>query len=322
MKVSDAFQFLRDGLSTARETQMVTRAAEVSTDKGEVLLALDFNEAPHVLIPSDTELSRNLSGALHISSSNYVDQGVEKTWLDIWCSDARLAGVFERFTADVLDRLRAGGPPEGVVLQALDEWQTLLHGGLPGMSRSQAVGLVGELELLTMLAHTSPLGALDTWKGPENKAQDFVTETASIEVKTTEARDGGTIEIHGTAQLDPAEEPLHLLVFRVEEHPAGSSVEERVAKLVSLGVPGLALLKKLKAVGYQEPDPMGQLPFRVAAPMMWDVTPEFPGIRQSRFSVQERNAISGVKYSLSLAALPEPLTATEAATVISRFGVE
>lgn len=320
MKISDAFQFLRDDLPKTRETQLVTRSAGVATAEGEVLLAMDLTGAPHVLIPHSNIVARHLSGALHMESSTYVDAGQDRSWMDIWCSDPRLSGVFERFAADVLDRLRDSDEAEGAVVRAFEEWKTLLHGSFPGLTRSQAVGLVGELELLADISHGAPVQALETWRGPEKNSRDFVSAASSIEVKTTEAREGGVIEIHGLGQLDPAGDLLWLAVFRVEEHPSGESIKDRVARLVSMGVPELGLLKKLHAAGYQESDPMGETTFRNSPPMVWEVTETFPGLRKAMLSAQARNAISGVAYSLSLAALPEPLSATGTTGILSTFG--
>lgn len=305
MKILDAFQFLRDGLEEAQQSQLISRPSGVTIKSGEVLLALEPSLVPHVLIPVEDELTLN-SGSLRVSQAEYMVNGTSRRWLDVSCSDPELSTVFERFAEDICERLSSEAAT-AAVSSAFADWKSLLQGHGTDLSRAEVIGLIGELEVLERLAITAPAAALDLWTGPSKSLHDFTGSAKSFEVKTTEALDGGTVTINGLNQLEQSDTQLHLVVVRLQAHPVGRSIEERVETLISLGLPRRQLLEKLAEGGYHPSDPGGREPFRTLESLVWEVDDEFPRIRKSDLMPSAQQSVSRVSYSLSLGSLPPPL---------------
>jgi len=88
----------------------------------------------------------------------------------------------------------------------LDHWRRFLQAAGPeGLSRSQQIGLFGELLVFrTLVARVPERVALASWRGPTAENQDFFLAGRAIEVKTTSANDPDRVRITNERQLDGA----------------------------------------------------------------------------------------------------------------------
>src|SRR5437763_15646474 len=101
------------------------------------------------------------------------------------------------------------------------------------VTRETVIGLVGELEVLRLLAAHNPVGALDAWRGPSRSVHDFVRDGAELEVKTTTSVDGNFISISNIDQLDPAVvASLHLVVVHAREDSTAPGLDGRIHALI------------------------------------------------------------------------------------------
>ena len=166
----------------------------------------------------------------------------------------------------------------------LDEWRALLKAAGQSVTRETVIGLVGELEVLRLLAAHNPVGALDAWRGPSKSVHDFVRGGAELEVKTTTSVDGNFVSISNIDQLDPtAITSLHLVVVHAREDSTAPGLDERIDELIGLGVPQDALLTKVAIAGYVYGS--GALVddrFQVRSVRAWIVGDSFPGPAPSR----------------------------------------
>jgi hypothetical protein len=175
------------------------------------------------------------------------------------------------------------------------------------------IGLVGELEVLRLLAVHNPVGALDAWRGPSKSVHDFVRGAAELEVKTTTSVDGNFVSISNIDQLDPAAvTSLHLVVVHARENSTAPSLDERIDELIGLGVPQDALLTKLAITGYvYESGVLFEDRFQVRSVRAWIVGASFPGLRRTELGEARLHGVSRIRYELALDSAPKRLSDTE-----------
>jgi hypothetical protein len=121
---------------------------------------------------------------------------------------------------DLVSHLLAETGPEAAMktfLARVGLWQRFfVVGGGAFLSEESQCGLFAELQMLRdlIIPAVGNSAAVDAWKGPEGKPQDFVLPQCALEVKCTRAKAGGKISISNEQQLD--EQPFpHLLLAHV-----------------------------------------------------------------------------------------------------------
>jgi hypothetical protein len=206
-----------------------------------------------------------------------------------------------------------GSAPISTCRKVLDEWRALLKAAGQNVTREAVIGLVGELEVLRLLATHNPAGALDAWRGPSKSVHDFVRGGTELEVKTTTSVDGNFISISSIDQLDPATiMALHLVVVHAREDSAAPSLDERVDELVGLGVPQNALLTKVATAGYVYGNGASvDDRFLVRSVRAWIVGNSFPGLRRAELGEVRLRGVSKIRYELALDSAPKRLSNEE-----------
>jgi hypothetical protein len=192
----------------------------------------------------------------------------------------------------------------------LDEWRALLKAAGQSVTRETVIGLVGELEVLKILAAHNPAGALDAWRGPTRSVHDFARDGAELEVKTTTSVDGNFISISNIDQLDPtAMASLHLVAVHAREDTSAPGLDERIDELIDLGVPRDALLTKAAAAGYMYG---GGAPvedrYRIRSVRAWVVGNSFPGLRRAELGEDRLRGVSKIRYELALDSAPKRMS--------------
>jgi hypothetical protein len=236
------------------------------------------------------------------------------TYADLHCRISSLDLVFERLVEDVLKRLAVNSSaPVATCRKVLDEWRELLRAAGHAISRETVVGLVGELEVLRLLAAHNPIGALDAWKGPSKSVHDFVRGGGEFEVKTTTSVDGNFILISNIDQLDPTiVESLHLVVVHARDDSTAPNLDERIDNLIDLELPRAALLAKVAASGYvYESGIEIEDRFRIRSVRAWVVSNSFPGLRRAELGEARLKGVSKIRYELALDAAPKRLADEE-----------
>jgi hypothetical protein len=314
--VAEHFFLLDAETRRASGSQLWTRPVGVEVAGRETLVAIDSARQKHLLIPLtvDEVEQDNTSQGVTLGPRVLRVGTSDVTYADLHCRMTSLDRVFEEFAADVLKRLIAERTdPVATCHKVLNEWRALLKASGQGVSRETIVGLVGELEVLRLLAREDPIKALDSWQGPTMSVHDFVRGGAELEVKTTTSVDGNFVAISNIDQLDPTlVTSLHLVVVHARDDPRAPSLDERVDGLVSLGMPHSALLTKVASAGYVygSRTATGDR-FRIRSVRAWRVGDSFPGLRRGELGEARLRGISKLRYELALDSAPKRLSDEE-----------
>lgn len=325
--VAEHFFLLEAETRKASGSQLWTRPVGFEVAGRETLVAIDSARQKHLLIPlavDEVEQDNASQGValgarvLSVGSSNV-------TYADLHCRMTSLDRVFEELVADVLGRLTAErSEPVVTCHKVLNEWRALLKASGQGVSRETIVGLVGELQMLRLLAEGDPIKALDSWQGPTMSVHDFVRGGAELEVKTTTSVDGNFVTVSNIDQLDPTlVASLHLVVVHAREDPNAPGLDERVDDLVALGMPHTALLTKVAAAGYIYGSGIATGDrFRIRSVRAWAVDDSFPGLRRGELGETRLRGVSKLHYELALDSAPKRLSDEEFRHFIATWGGE
>lgn len=308
--VSDHFLLLTTEADRLAGRQLLTRPVGLHVGDRDVLVGLDVSGQKHLLVPlgsGQVEPDESSQGVTLGPRVLRVGPDEDVTYADLHCRMSTLDVVFERLVDDVLGRLAEDSTaPVTTCRIVLDQWRALLKAAGQPLSREATVGLVGELEVLQLLAQHDPPAALDAWCGPSGAVHDFVREGAELEVKTTTSVDGNFVSITNIDQLDPGlVGSLHLLVVHLREDVTAPGLDDRIDALIQLGVPRDGLLVKAASAGHIYGS-SSAVPsrFRVRSVRAWPVGTTFPGLRRTDIGEQRLKGVSRIRYELALDAAP------------------
>lgn len=323
-EVADHFVFLDARANEVAGSQLLTRPVGLEIIARDVLVALDASRQKHLLIPlpQDDVDGDNASQGVTLGGRVLRVGSDDVTYADLHCRMSSLDLVFERLVEDVLTRLAADpSAPVTTCRNVLDEWRALLKAAGQGVSAETVIGLVGELEVLRLLAEHNPTGALDSWHGPSRSVHDFVRGGAELEVKTTTSVDGNYLSISNIDQLDPTlVESLNLVVVHAREDSTGPDLDERINQLVALGVPRQELLVKVATAGYvYESGVQIEDRYRVRSVRAWAVGAAFPGLRRAEIGEARLRGVSRIRYELALDSAPKRIADKEFETFIATW---
>ncbi|MGI8774077.1 MAG: PD-(D/E)XK motif protein [Actinomycetota bacterium] len=294
-------------------------------ERGEILLGIDISGDRHLLIPvapgSKIRTDDKSSGVL-VGRLKLEEGGAKRTFVDVSCSMSHLFDHFDIIAAEVLHDLNSSSEsPDVIAIAVLERWRELLareRGTLPSIDR--LIGLFGELNALRQLVHHHA-GAVSWWLGPENGRHDFVTPFGAMEVKTTRANDDWAVTIHGLGQLEsPANGELLAAVFKIEPHPAGTSIPEIVDEIVASGGERSVLLSKLGSCGIETGSLSVLAPhtFALRESRIYRVADGFPRITADSFAGgRPPSGVRTVQYTIDLSSDPPSfLSESDAASAL------
>ena len=161
--------------------------------------------------------------------------GEEGQLLVLSLEDRGRRDLFATLCADLLN-FSAGteaGQPFTVLLDRLEAWRLFLRSLASGMDRSEIIGLLGELYVLSTLLPDAP-ELLATWRAPDDGLHDFENAGHALEVKTTTGP-GSRVRISTLDQLDVTGlDRLDLMHVRLVESPQGQTMDELIATIDGL----------------------------------------------------------------------------------------
>lgn len=322
--VGEQFVFLAAKAKELSGTRLLTRPVGVRVGGADILVAIDAADEKHLLVPiSDAKVAEDHSSSgVVLSKRVLIIDSENKVFADLHCRIPSLDLVFERLVEDVLSRIELlSTQPAEACRQALDDWRTLLRTATDGPSREKVIGLVGELEVLRLLALHSPAAALDAWRGPSKSVHDFVRGGDELEVKTTTSVAGNTISVSNIDQLDPGlVDALHLVVVHAIANEASASLDDRIDQLISMGIPRGELLRKIDDAGYvYESGTQIDDRYEVRSVRAWRVDEAFPGLRADEVGPRRMKGVSKVKYDLNLDSAPDPLSDNDFESLFSNW---
>jgi hypothetical protein len=155
--------------------------------------------------------------------------------------DASRRDLFAALGTDVIgyaaNESGAGALP--AVLTRLNAWRLFLRSTSDGMSRSEIIGLIGELRILhDLLVEDAAL--LSAWRAPDDGIHDFEHFGHALEVKAT-VGPGAHVTISRLDQLDDCGlDRLDLVHVRLYETPQGECVDDLVERISAMLLDGEA----------------------------------------------------------------------------------
>lgn len=315
-EVAEHFVLLAAEAREVAGSQLLTRPVGVRVNGRDTLAAIDAAGQKHLLIPLLTSGvdGDHASQGVILGSRTLRTNSADVIYADLQCRISSLDLVFERLVEDVLKRLTAdSSTPVTTCRKVLDDWRALLRAAHQSLSREAVIGLVGELEVLRLLAGHNSVGALDAWQGPSKSVHDFVRGGTELEVKTTTSVDGNFVSISNIDQLDPGlVSSLHFVVVHAREDATAPSLDERIDDLFALGLPNDALLAKVASAGYVYGSGVSvEDRFRVRSVRAWAVGDSFPGLRRAELGEARLKGVSKIRYELALDSAPRRLADKE-----------
>lgn len=311
--LSEHFVALTHGSGNSKpvRTQVLTRPVGFEVDRNDVLVGIDAFENKHLLVPIARDMRQDDEKSSGVSLTTRVLRGRQGDvlYLDLACLIPELDLVFERLAEDVLSRIQNDSRhPYRTTSTVLAEWRALLKAGT-GIGREEVIGLIGELEVLSVLAERDPIAALDAWKGPSGALHDFTYGAEELEVKSTCSTDGNLVTITHMDQLDPALAPkLHLAAAHMRVDESAPKLDDRIDALLALGVPRDPLISKVADAGYlYESRVSVEDRYVIRTLRLWPVDVNFPGLRRAEISPSALRGVTGIRYELALDAAPPPL---------------
>ena len=186
-------------------------------------------------------------------------------------------------------------------------WADFLRPSRRGLTRSELIGLWGELYILSeILTQTYSIDdSVRFWIGPEGKKQDFTLNNLAIETKTTLSGDGDSIRISSLDQLNKITEELFLMhVFiNLSDSSSGNCLKNMYEDLLKkIGddthLKNIFEVKISTLYGKATIDQLDER-FDFIKYDLYQVSEDFPKITFENTSV----AITRARYSINTAAL-------------------
>lgn len=323
--VSEQFLYLQQAAGDVSGNSLMTRCIGVQACGQDVRLGLDAFGLKHLLVPmSESTTVKDLDSAgVSLGKRELLVADSSHLYLDMHCRQPQLNLVFERLVEDVVTRLAADATtPVRTCRTALNEWRALLRAAGQTVARDVVIGLVGELEVLRLLAERDAALALATWRGPDAGVHDFACGGRVLEVKATSSVDGNFVSISNLDQLDPSlVERLDLVVVHVREDDTAPSLDERIDGLLQMGLDRQLLLEKVAEAGYvYEAGVTERDRYRVRSLHAWAVEEGFPGLRRSDLSEARAKGVSKVRYELALDSAPPRLSDEALRRLLDEWG--
>jgi hypothetical protein len=289
-------------------------------------VGLDPQGRRHFLVPttSGTQVRPDRrSVGIQVYGRVLIQDGVERTFVDIACLQPHLNHVFTIVTAEILREL--GQRDESADISAarvLDRWRELLArpSSSTTLSESERVGLIAELCLLLELT-TARADAVRAWAGPMKGRHDFVTQVLDVEVKASASRSARTVEVHSLEQLQAAAGvDLFLVFYRFEAIPVGGlTINSLITELLAAGCPSIELFDRLTTLGVRSDDLDNSDSVRLLDRAFYRVDDVFPRLLPGDIAGWPRSGIPFVRYGVDLAEAPAPLGTDEVADMQAAF---
>ena len=280
-------------------------------------LAIDSAGALHLLAPvadpPDRESPPNYNG-LSIRTARLA----ETECLDL-SSPAAHETMFAALCGQEIEAIHCEGrDPWKAAVSIVQSWHSAWKPQRQPMSRSEQIGLVGELLMLrkVWMQALGPV-AVHYWSGPEKERHDFVSDYIHMEVKAT-TRSRHEHEISRVDQLiAPDGRRLLFASVQLEESTAGAQslatlIDEVIDDIRRDPVAVDGFMTRLNAVKWSDEMRRSSelIRFHLRDAQIFEVDTEFPGLPQD---YQLPRGVLSIRYTISLANLP----ALDAAEVLA-----
>ena len=146
----------------------------------------------------------------------------KKIFLDLRINNALYLEPFIAFSGNVVSGADSCNSEsellENIFLKC-NQWKLFMRNKrVQKLKRHEQQGLIGELAFLKVLIKSLGIkNAIDSWKGPDKLAKDFLLSSVGIEVKAKQGGLKGLVQISSEYQLDSEDlSKLFLVVFTID----------------------------------------------------------------------------------------------------------
>jgi hypothetical protein len=285
----------------------------LSSDGGSPAIGLDVAGRRHLLFPIERDMAvveDQRSGGVRFSRRVLEDESGGRVFVDVVCAKAHLNELFDIVASEMVEEVASYGAdrPDVGCRRVLDRWRELLDREADAVSGvEKVIGMFGELFHLRELVRIDPR-AVELWTGPIGSRHDFQGSGASLEVKTTQTRQGRFFEISSHDQLEPLPGlPLYLGCLKVERvASSGDTLMDLIAELTDLGADRGRIKTLMAQAGMKPADLEKEAPaFRVVEHRLYDVDLTFPGVTSRTFVGGQLPAgVMRLRYLLDLSSEP------------------
>ena len=186
-------------------------------------------------------------------------------------------------------------------------WADFLRPTRRGLTRSELIGLWGELHILTKTLPEiySIHDSVRFWIGPEGKKQDFTLNNLAIETKTTLSGDGDSVKISSLEQLSKITKKLYLMhiFINLSDSSTGNCLKDMYDDILSRIGQDTQLKNrfevKISSLYGKATTEQLEEKFEFIKYDLYQVNEEFPKITSKNISI----AITRARYTINTAAL-------------------
>lgn len=249
---------------------------------------------------SDAALSEHFANANFYSSTMMLG-GADKTLLILQSYREDLRNEFACVCAQFVDPGKEGAGRASILSEPLSwwkKWRNLLGNVI---SDKAPYSVLCEMMVLDYVRNEDSSAE---WTAAKSGTHDIESENRSYEVKSTIRRYGAEITISGQFQL-LTPKPLDLFFCRVEESPAGISINDMKKKLVDDGYNEGELEHQLSKQGYELGASSRVIKYSVLEKRRYHIDDSFPKITEASFKGDKiPNGITHITYSVDLETIP------------------
>jgi hypothetical protein len=227
--LNEAWDTLEKSTPISRQFRSKLISTEVPLD---ILAAMRANDnAPCLMLQTElnTEALFELGG-MRLS----LVPDMTGPFLVLSLEDSSRRDLFTTICADVISAAALANRTDALdqFLARLDAWRQFLRDRRHGLSKSETVGLIGELIVLDEILKSDANG-LSTWEAPNDGLHDFQDEGHALEIKTG-LGPLSTITISALDQLDASGlGRLDLMHVRLIETPEGKPLRDFISDVLA-----------------------------------------------------------------------------------------
>ena len=249
---------------------------------------------------SDKDVSEYFSSA-HLVSHKTVVGGYEKRLLMLVSSREEFRNEFATVCAQFVDPGRDGRERKDLLKDPISWWETWKN--LLGNASLDKSPYSVLCEMI-VLKHVLSFDPTATWTASQSGTHDIESESHSYEVKSTIKRYGALITISSQFQLLQPK-PLDLYFIRIEESPAGVSINDVAGELTSMGYDEYLLEAQLSRAHFEKGSNYRDKKYSILEKRVYPVDENFPCITPNSFKGDVLpKGIVEINYTVDLDGVP------------------
>ncbi|MFA7063184.1 MAG: PD-(D/E)XK motif protein [Methanomethylophilus sp.] len=251
-------------------------------------------------VPDSTpEIDESFSNIMLQNNIIRLENGKTETMLNLFCDKPGFERAFSAMAADFVDPTNRGR----IIANPYEWWQEWKEMVGNVDHRQDAYSILGEMVVANYLYQNQQH---PVWQG-ESSVVDIVADCGGCEVKSSILRNNCTVEISSRFQLKHDINPLNLyycLFERTTSEKSGTSIDDQIKRMVSVGFNKLELEKKLGRLGFKSGKAARKTLYRLIEIRRYPVDNSFPTLTENSFKNDRIPVgITEIKYTVDLSSM-------------------